>query len=240
MNYTERTKLIDGLSGAALMALLVECFYGISDAAYTVFNYKYRNVTNVIYILGGIALAIAIFMLIKAYKNEKSTLGVYGIELLVLAISAGLLPSTYMYDGFSYPFNRLNVLFPLAFGVYYIMKSLNIISKKNFSNSVMLGCIEAVYIAIITFGLLNFTEILFVLISIVTVGAFIQAIRKKSKFVLVHALEFMAVAFSMLIIDTNMSVVFFGIMIAVYYLLKSIYVTLNSGSVAKKKAKRRK
>lgn len=241
MNYTERTRLIDGLAGAALMALLVEGVYGFIDGAFTVFNYNYSTVTNVIYILGGIALAISLFMLMKAYRNEKPMLASYGLEILVLAISSAILPSTYM--ELSFPLNKLNVLFPYVFGVYYIMKSMYIISKKNLSNSLILGGIELVYITLLTFGLLGITEALFIAGSVITVGTFIHAIRKKSKIVLVHALELMIATFSMLIIKSSQALVFFGVMFAVYYLLKSIYVTLNysnSNSNKSKKSKGRK
>ena len=66
MNYTEKTRLVDKLCGAGLMALLVEVFYGLTDSAFTVFNYNLQSVKNVIYILGGIILAISVIILIVA------------------------------------------------------------------------------------------------------------------------------------------------------------------------------
>ena len=80
MNYTERTKLVDGLCGVALMALLVEFFYGLADASFTVFHYNLSTVSSVIYTLGGITLLVAIFLLMLAYKKESGTLAGYGME----------------------------------------------------------------------------------------------------------------------------------------------------------------
>ena len=135
MNYTERNKFIDSLCGVGLMLLLVEIFYGIVDMAYTAFNYDYNVVSVCIQSVGAIFLAIAIFVLVKAYKKDNTTTAVYGIELLFLAISAALLPGTYL--SFTYPFNKLNRIFPIAFLTYYIIKLLVIIikTKRNVSKS---------------------------------------------------------------------------------------------------------
>ncbi len=129
MNYTDRNKLIDSLCGAGLMLLLVEIFYGIVDSAFTVFNYNYANVTTYTQIAGAVFLIISIIVLIKAYIKENATNAVYGIELLVLAISAALLPGTYL--DFPYPFNLLNKIFPRAFLVYYIIKVIVVIIRIN-------------------------------------------------------------------------------------------------------------
>lgn len=127
MNYTEKTKLVDKLCGAGLMALLIEVFYGLTDSAFTVFNYNLQSVKNVIYILGGIILAISVIILIIAYKKEKGSMAIYGVELLVLAITAALLPGTYL--SFQAPYNKLNKVFPIAFLVYYIVKAIVVLTK---------------------------------------------------------------------------------------------------------------
>lgn len=238
MNYTERTKLIDGLSGVALMAILFEVFYGISDAAFTVFNYSITTTSNIIYILGAIILVASLFMIIRAFKKDKTSLLVYGIELLVFAITAALLPGSYI--DYSFPFNKLNIVFPYAFGAYYFMKAIYILSKRNKSNAIMLGVIEAIYISIYAFGLLKITLPLFIAISVITVGTLIYSIVKKSKFILVHGLEIMIIGFLMLLLDSNTTVVFFGVMTAVYYLLKSIFISVNYGNTRGRKSKRRK
>ena len=127
MNYTEKTKLVDKLCGAGLMALLIEVFYGVTDSAFTVFNYNLQSVKNVIYILGGIILAISVIILIIAYKKEKGSMAIYGVELLVLAITVALLPGTYL--SFQAPYNKLNKVFPIAFLVYYIVKTIVVLTK---------------------------------------------------------------------------------------------------------------
>ena len=127
MNYTEKTKLVDKLCGAGLMALLIEVFYGLTDSAFTVFNYNLQSVKNVIYILGGIILAISVIILIIAYKKEKGSMAIYGVELLVLAITVAILPGTYL--SFQAPYNKLNKVFPIAFLVYYIVKTIVVLTK---------------------------------------------------------------------------------------------------------------
>ena len=127
MNYTERNKLIDSLCGIGLMLLLVEIFYLIVDSAFTVYSHNFNSVTMWVQIFGAIFLAIAIFVLIRAYKKDNTTTAVYGVELLVLAISAALLPGSYL--SFQEPFNKINRIFPIAFGAYYIIKLFVVIFK---------------------------------------------------------------------------------------------------------------
>ena len=129
MNYTERNKLIDSLCGVGLMLLLVEIFYGIVDSAFTVFDYNYDNVTTWVYLFGSIFLIIAILVLIRAYKKDNGTTAIYGIELLIFSISAALLPASYLV--FTYPFNKLNKAFPIAYGVYYFVKLIVVIINAN-------------------------------------------------------------------------------------------------------------
>lgn len=235
MNYTEKNKLVDNLCGAALMALLVEIFYGMTDASYTTFRYNLTNVTNTIYAIGWAFLIIAIWILIVSYKKEKGTLALYGIEFLVLAISAGLYPGTYI--DFPFPYNKLNIVIPILFGFYYIIKTLLIISKRNKSNAILLGLIEILYTSIFAYGLYSLNKIIFIGLSVVTVAGFIYAMIKKSKFVLVHALEIMIIAFSMLLITTGDAAIFFSAMTCVYYIVKSIFIAINKTNTKARKAK---
>ena len=129
MNYTEKNKLIDSLCGVGLMLLLVEIFYGIVESAFTTFNYNYANVTMYTQIAGAVFLLIAIIVLIRAYKKDNVTNAIYGIELIVLALSAALLPGSYL--DFVFPFNKLNVVFPFAFLAYYVIKTVVVIVKAN-------------------------------------------------------------------------------------------------------------
>ena len=117
MNYRERTKLIDGLCGTFLMALLVEAFYGLVDYAFTIYHYSIASVTNIVYVIAGIILVASIGILIAAYKKDNGAMGFYGAELMALAITATTLPGTYI--SLPHPFNKLNVLFPLLFVIYY-------------------------------------------------------------------------------------------------------------------------
>lgn len=232
MNYTERTRLVDGLSGAFLMALLVECFYGLADASYTVFHYNYSTVTTVIRVIGGIALAAALLILVYAYRKEKGSVMAYGVELLVFAITAGLLPGTYI--NFPFPYNRLNIVFPLAFGVYYIMKAMYIISKSNKLNSIMLAIVDSVYIIMFAYSLIAFKKYIFIAGAVATVIYFIYSMVKKSMSSWVHAVELMFVTFSMLVIDSRNAIIFFGVLMAIYYFFKAVFTTLNKTSTSRK------
>lgn len=127
MNYTDRNKLVDSLCGVGLMLVLVEVFYGIVDSAFTTFNYNYANVTTYTQLAGAIFMLIAIIVLIKAYKKDSSSTAIYGIELVVLAVSAAILPGTYL--DFAYPFNKLNIVFPVGFLAYYIIKAIVVVVK---------------------------------------------------------------------------------------------------------------
>ncbi len=235
MNYTERTKLIDGLCGVALMALLVEFFYGLTDAAYTVFHYNLSSVTSVIYILGGITLLVAVVLLGVSYKKESGSMAVYGIELLALAITAGILPSTYL--TLPMPFNKLNVIFPIAFIVYYVIKAMLVLSRRNVSNAVMVGIIGSIYTLIKAYALYAYTEIFFVAAAVVTVIMLIAAMIKRSKFILAHALEAMIATFFVLVATNATAVVFFLIMGGIYYLFKAAF---TMGTPVKSKKKRKK
>lgn len=236
MNYTERTKLVDGLCGVALMALLVEFFYGLADASFTVFHYNLSTVSSVIYTLGGVALLAAVLLLIFAYKKDSGTLTAYGMEFLVLAISAGILPATYM--TLPMPLNRLNAIFPVAFLVYYVIKTMMLLSKRNVSNSIMVGIIGTIYTLFMAYSWYAYTETFFVIASVATVIMFIAAMIKRSKFILAHALEAMIATFFMLVATSKMAVVFFLIFGAVYYVFKAAFTM--SAPTKSKKAKRKK
>lgn len=234
MNYTERTKLVDGLCGVALMALLVEFFYGLSDAAFTTFHYSISSVSSVIYTFGGIALVIAIFLLMLAYKKENGSMAVYGLEVLALAISAAILPGTYV--SLPMPFNRLNAIFPIAFLVYYIIKAMMILSRRNTSNAIMVGIIGMIYTLIMAYGLFAYTEVFFIIASVITVIMLVVAMIKRSKFILAHALEAMIATFFMLVATSKTAIVFFLVMGAIYYLFKAAF-TMGAPT---KKMKRKK
>ena len=224
MNYRERTKLIDGLCGTFLMALLVEAFYGLVDYAYTIYHYSISSVTNIIYILAGIMLVASIGVLIAAYKKDNGTMGVYGAELMALAITSAILPGTYI--SLPHPFNKLNVIFPLVFGIYYLGKAMKQLSKDNNSNVVCMAIMEAIFALILSYGLFSLTTPLFVVGSIIAVITFITSIKKKSKKLLVHGLEVMFVAFAMLIATAKSPLIFLAVLMGIYYMFKTVHFSL--------------
>lgn len=129
MNYTQREKLVDKLCGAALMLICFEIYYQAVASAYMDFNYSFGNVTNGVYITGGVILAIAIAVLIYAYLKKDGYKGVYGIETLVLAITAVTLPGTYL--TYHAPFNLLNKIYPWVALVYFVGKAVYIVLDAN-------------------------------------------------------------------------------------------------------------
>lgn len=237
MNYREKTKLVDGLCGAFLMALLVELTYIIADNAYTVFHFNKSSVTNAVFVFAGIALAIAISVLIAAYRKENSTMAVYGLEVLVLAITSAILPGTYI--SLPAPFNKFNLIFPMVFGVYFIAKVIMLLNKNNKSNVALLAVFESIFIVMMVYKLYAIVKPLFFIGSGITLALFAASMAKKSKKFLVHGFECMLISFSML---TNMSekfLIFICVMVGIYYLGKAGYRFLNPEKVVKK-AKRRK
>ena len=237
MNYRERTKLVDGLCGAFLMALLAEAFYGLADYAFTVYHYSISSVTNIVYIISGIMLAVSLVVLMLAYKKDNGTMGAYGAELLALAITATIIPGTYV--SLPSPFNKFNVVFPLAFGIYYVGKCMKLLLNKNNSNIVFMAVIESILAIILTYGLYDFATPVFFAGSIVALVTYILSIKKKSKKLLVHGLEVMLVAFSLLVMQSKSALIFLAVLVGIYYMFKTAYVFFNPEK-SNKKEKRRK
>ena len=132
MNYTQKSKLIDRLCGVGLMLICIEIFYSIVNSAYTKYNYDLREVTTWVNVAGGIVLAIGIAILIYSYIKKKGNTAFYGGELVVLAFTAVTLPGSYI--DFVFPFNKLNIVYPIAFAVYYFGKAIYVVrdvSKNN-------------------------------------------------------------------------------------------------------------
>ena len=226
MNYRERTKLIDGLCGTFLMALLVEAFYGLVDYAFTIYHYSIASVTNIIYILAGIMLVASIGILIAAYKKDNGVMGVYGAELMALAVTAAILPGTYI--TLPHPFNKLNVVFPLVFGIYYLGKAMKQLSKDNNSNIAIMAIMETIFALMLSYGLFNLTTPVFFIGSVIAVITFVISIKKKSKKHLIHGLEIMLVAFAMLIATTKSPLIFLAVLMGIYYMFKTVRAFFTS------------
>lgn len=237
MNYRERTKLIDGLCGVFLLALLVEAFYGLADYAFTVYHFNISSVTNVIYILSGVMLVVALAILMIAYKKDNGTVATYGAELLALAITATMIPGTYV--SLPYPFNKFNVIFPLAFGIYYLGKAMKLLSKNNKVDIICMTVVESVLALILTYTLYNIAKPLFFIGSFIAVITYIISIKKKSKKHLLHGIEIMLVSFLMLVMTSKTAVIFLAIALGIYYMAKTTYMFFNPTS-SNKKEKRRK
>ena len=128
MNYTQKEKFIDRLCGASLMLIFIEVVFGIVDYAYAS-NFNYNTVTMWTYIGGGILLIGAIALLNYAYLKKSGSKGCYGVELLVMAFAVAMLPGCYIF--FPEPFNKLKVLLPILFVIYYIGKAIYITKHRN-------------------------------------------------------------------------------------------------------------
>lgn len=133
MNYTQREKLIDKLCGVGLMLILVEIVYQVIISAFTEFNYNLSNVTTWVYVASGVILAIAVGILVYAYLKKSTSKAVYGLETLVLAITAVTMPGTYL--TYPAPFNKLNKVYPILFLIYYIIKAAFIIDLNGINTN---------------------------------------------------------------------------------------------------------
>jgi len=128
MNYTQKEKFIDKLCGAGLMLIFIEVLFGIVEYSYNS-NFNYHNVAMWIYIGGGALLACAVGLLVYAYLKKSGTKACYGAELLVMAFSIASLPGCYVF--FPEPINKLKVILPILFVIYYIGKVIYIIIHRN-------------------------------------------------------------------------------------------------------------
>lgn len=133
MNYTQKEKLIDKLCGIGLMLICFEIFYAIVNSCYTEFIYDFSKVTTWIYIAGGVILAFSVVLLSYAYIKKNKSKAFYGMETLVLAMTAATLPGTYL--DYVAPYNKLNKVYPWLFLVYYIAKAIYVIINANRSNN---------------------------------------------------------------------------------------------------------
>ena len=133
MNYTQREKLVDKLCGVGLMLILVEIVYQVIISAFTEFNYNFSNVTTWVYVASGVILAIAVGILVYAYLKKSTSKAVYGLETLVLAITAVTMPGTYL--TYPAPFNKLNKVYPILFLIYYIIKAAFIIDLNGINTN---------------------------------------------------------------------------------------------------------
>ena len=133
MNYTQREKLVDKLCGVGLMLILVEIVYQVIISAFTEFNYNLSNVTTWVYVASGVILAIAVGILVYAYLKKSTSKAIYGIETLVLAITAVTMPGTYL--TYPAPFNKLNKVYPILFLIYYIIKAAFIIDSNGINTN---------------------------------------------------------------------------------------------------------
>ena len=133
MIYTQREKLVDKLCGVGLMLILVEIVYQVIISAFTEFNYNLSNVTTWVYVASGVILAIAVGILVYAYLKKSTSKAVYGLETLVLAITAVTMPGTYL--TYPAPFNKLNKVYPILFLIYYIIKAAFIIDLNGINTN---------------------------------------------------------------------------------------------------------
>lgn len=133
MNYTQKEKLVDRLCGAGLMLIFFEIIYQAIHSSFTEFNYTLADVERWVYIGGGAILTLAVIILIYAYLKKSGSKACYGLELLVFAFTIAAMPGCYLY--FTAPFNKLRIVFPIAFGVYYIGKAIYVAVKADKFNN---------------------------------------------------------------------------------------------------------
>ena len=97
-------------------------------------NLGYYNLEKAVFVkdtavFSMVALVITIILFEKAYKTEKGYLAIHGIEVLVAALFTYFVPYTYF--NFGELTNKLCMLAPIAFAIYYCIKAIAICIKES-------------------------------------------------------------------------------------------------------------
>lgn len=106
---------------------------GIMVVLFFIFvNLGYYNITKNVFIVdvkvfSMCLIVITIILFEKAYEKDSSELAVYGIEILIVALSTLFMQYVYFYQDDT--FIKLYMLIPLIFALYYVIKSTILAAK---------------------------------------------------------------------------------------------------------------
>ncbi len=127
----EKKKLPEDVKNNINKKTLINMLVAILISTYLIFlNLGYYNIEKEVLIrdtnvFSLVCLVIAIVLFERAFKKEKGFLGVFGIEILVLAICTLLAPFAYFYlEGLKSGelIRKIYMMLPLFFAIYYVLK----------------------------------------------------------------------------------------------------------------------
>ena len=103
-----------------LAAICIMLYFVVLNLAYT--NMKEERLIGDIKVFAGAFLAVGIVMLERAYKHERGTYAITGIELLLLSLHT--LSIMHVITMFKYDFRLYLLTSSYIFSIYYVLKSI--------------------------------------------------------------------------------------------------------------------
>ena len=137
----EKKKLPKEIKEKINQSVFVNLAIGIMVILYFIFvNLGYYNIAKEIFIVdikvfSMCLIIMTVILFEKAYTKGNSQLGIYGIEMLVVALVTLFMQYIYFYEDDT--FIKLYMQIPLAFAMYYVIKATIItvkIQKKYYSS----------------------------------------------------------------------------------------------------------
>ena len=104
---------------------------------FTFVNLGYHNITKdvfiaVIRVFSMCLVIVAVLLFEKSYRKNIAEIAIYGIEMLFVALATLFIQYIYFYQ--TETIIRLYMLIPLAFAIYYVLKSIILATKIKLAN----------------------------------------------------------------------------------------------------------
>lgn len=109
-----------------LAAICIMLYFVVLNLAYT--NMKEERLIGDIEVFAGAFLVVGIVMLERAYKHERGTYAITGIELLILSLHT--LSIMHVITMFKYDFRLYLLTSSYIFSIYYVLKSIIIYLRE--------------------------------------------------------------------------------------------------------------
>lgn len=109
-----------------LAAICIMLYFVVLNLAYT--NMKEERLIGDIKVFAGAFLAVGIVMLERAYKHERGTYAITGIELLLLSLHT--LSIMHVITMFKYDFRLYLLTSSYIFSIYYVLKAIIIYLRE--------------------------------------------------------------------------------------------------------------
>ncbi len=104
---------------------------------FTFVNLGYHNITKDVFIadirvFSMCLVIVAVLLFEKSYRKNIAEIAIYGIEMLFVALATLFIQYIYFYQ--TETIIRLYMLIPLAFAIYYVLKSIILATKIKLAN----------------------------------------------------------------------------------------------------------